>query len=364
MNDTNGEVVITEDSSTDQTMRLLMHPRTTTTASKKVKHRHRWRDTEGTVEEHQHQMTTSQVQQINSNSDSSGDCFEISVPTTNLQQQRRRRQLPLDSKEPHRRTVNVQSSQSSTPLSSSSSLVPSQLFHNSFMPQQLFSSSFTLQSRISAHLQSLPNTCSFSVKSSSRMHHQKSPPIFSNSLLQLIICAVLLFSMSSKTLLVIAASSSSSAHSLRCPADNLIHRLTAPNGAPVNRLNSATSAATENNQTNSPPPECECTLIQEGGWEVTCYATSVTNGSSPTEGDSNAEASSAALTDEMMLTHDYTNIDYNVLTIAFSVRHVYGRQLKITCDHGAPVFKPALFQGLSFLFVLFLLHLFTEGGRE
>lgn len=115
-----------------------------------------------------------------------------------------------------------------------------------------------------------------------------------------------------------------------CPADHLIHRLTVPNGASVNRQAAA-------NQT----PECDCTTLQEGGWEINCYAT--TNEADEASKPKAAPSWSASKDFE---SPDY-NIDYNILMVSFSVRYVIGRQLKITCDHGSPIFKPALFQGTS-----------------
>lgn len=106
-----------------------------------------------------------------------------------------------------------------------------------------------------------------------------------------------------------------------CPHVNLIHRLTAPNGAPVNRYS----------QMLNHTPECECTTIEEGGWEITCYASDEESKSKEPKMDFDSP--------------DYS-IDYNVLHTSFTVRYEIGRQLKLACDKGAPAFKPALFQGL------------------
>ena len=122
-------------------------------------------------------------------------------------------------------------------------------------------------------------------------------------------------------LLVLTLASSVAFGDVRCPHVNLIHRLTAPNGAPVNRY------AQSFNKT----PECDCTAIEEGGWEITCYASEVDTKPSM-DFDS----------------PDYS-IDYNVLHTSFIVRYEIGRQLKLICDKGAPAFKPALFQGLCSL---------------
>lgn len=113
-----------------------------------------------------------------------------------------------------------------------------------------------------------------------------------------------------------------------CPPVNLIHRLTMPNGVTMSRYTAAMNHT----------PECECTTIQEGGWEITCYATSSNEESKskwgpPSDGGNFDSA-------------DY-NIDYSVLQTSFFIRYEAARQLKITCDSGAPAFKPSLFQGSS-----------------
>ena len=76
-------------------------------------------------------------------------------------------------------------------------------------------------------------------------------------------------------------------------------------------------------QTDS-EPKCECSQIQEGGWEITCYSESV---------------------------HTQLSDDYQIVPYAFFIRYEIGRQVKITCDSGVPSFKPALFQGLSFFLI-------------
>jgi len=72
---------------------------------------------------------------------------------------------------------------------------------------------------------------------------------------------------------------------------------------------------------------CECTQIQEGGWEITCYS-------------SNSQTSQPEFAEE-----------FNIVPFAFFIRYEIGRQVKITCDNGVPLFRPALFQGLSPAFV-------------
>lgn len=121
-------------------------------------------------------------------------------------------------------------------------------------------------------------------------------------------------------------------HTFTCPPVNLIHRLTAPNGASVNR----------NIPISNETPECDCTIVQEGGWEINCYATTNEN-TNQDESKSNANKWSSPRDFD---SPDY-NIDYNILMVSFSVRYTIGQQLKITCDHGAPIFKPALFQGFG-----------------
>lgn len=380
-------------------------------SSKAVMHRHRWRTTTaiGGDEElrEEQQITSHQVQ--NDNNSDRGDCLTISVPTVHtntsnnsLQQQQRRNNLhhlqqQLKAPHPHRprqTTVNNKlqsvpslsssltsssslsfylSSSPSSPSTSAATTLLSSLSFNSSMPQ-FFPSSFTLLP-LSQLWRTDAEKLSAECSSLKRCSNKRRPPLLGSSaftslrqLLLIITFALVLLSSSSSISAVSAFSSSSSSSSslaaaaaaaaatFRCPADHLIHRLTAANGSPAKKVGSASAAAaaTEGNQTSSSAAECDCTVITEGGWEVNCYATSTTNSSSSGEdgGDivsgppSSPSSTLLGAKDELMLTHDYTNIDYNVLTTAFSVRYHYGRQLKITCDHGAPVFKPALFQGL------------------
>ena len=84
-----------------------------------------------------------------------------------------------------------------------------------------------------------------------------------------------------------------------CPSAQLIHSLVTQ-------------------QTNIESNPCECSQIQEGGWEVTCYKGS---------------------------THSDIAEDYHIIPYSFFIRYEIGHHVKITCDNGAPHFRPALFQG-------------------
>lgn len=108
-----------------------------------------------------------------------------------------------------------------------------------------------------------------------------------------------------------------------CPAINLIHRLMAPNGAPVNRYLPSPNST----------DQCDCTTIDEGGWEITCYTR-----------EDETEAKKPKL--EFDFDEFVEPMDFSVLHTWFTVRYEIGRQLKLTCDKGVPAFKPALFQGL------------------
>ena len=153
--------------------------------------------------------------------------------------------------------------------------------------------------------------------------------LFDSPIYRLLAIIVLLFA--------ICIVNTEASSSFTCPPVNLIHRLQSPNGARVNQFNSAA--------TNQTPPECDCTIIQEGGWEIICYASSKENEESSKSRSTQVGEGGPKDFDSP----DY-NIDYNILIISFSIRYVIGRQVKITCDHGAPVFKPALFQGLFISF--------------
>ena len=84
-------------------------------------------------------------------------------------------------------------------------------------------------------------------------------------------------------------------------------------------------------QTDIESNTCECTVIQEGGWEITCYS----------------EPSRSDITD-----------DYHIVPYAFFIRYEFGHQVRITCDSGSPAFRPAIFQGLysspTFIQILYI----------
>ncbi|OTF70733.1 hypothetical protein BLA29_005586, partial [Euroglyphus maynei] len=92
-------------------------------------------------------------------------------------------------------------------------------------------------------------------------------------------------------------------------------------------------------------PECDCTVKDEGGWEITCFL----NGN-----DMNAYEDSLSTTNNHNLnennkwleSEDGIEFDYGgEIPIAFIVKYdVQHQTLKIECDKGAPAFKPALFQ--------------------
>ncbi len=94
----------------------------------------------------------------------------------------------------------------------------------------------------------------------------------------------------------------------------------------VQLINSLVTTSTQTVSSNK-SDICECTQIQEGGWEITCF-----NSNSNT----NSETSQPEFAD-----------DFNIIPLAFFIRYEIGRQVKITCDSGVPLWRPALFQGLK-----------------
>ncbi|XP_054164823.1 protein toll-like [Oppia nitens] len=89
------------------------------------------------------------------------------------------------------------------------------------------------------------------------------------------------------------------------------------------------SAQIYNTLVNTSEPNCDCSQIQEGGWEITCYSGHPTP-NSPTTQQSHIELD-----------------DIIVLPYAFFIRYEIGRQVRITCDNGFPYYRPALFQGFG-----------------
>jgi hypothetical protein len=94
----------------------------------------------------------------------------------------------------------------------------------------------------------------------------------------------------------------------------------------VQLINSLVTTSTQTVSSNK-SDICECTQIQEGGWEITCF-----NSNSNT----NSETSQPEFAD-----------DFNIIPLAFFIRYEIGRQVKITCDSGVPLWRPALFQGFG-----------------
>jgi hypothetical protein len=100
----------------------------------------------------------------------------------------------------------------------------------------------------------------------------------------------------------------------------------------VQLINSLVTTSTRTVSSNK-SDICECTQIQEGGWEITCY-----------NSNTNSETSQPEFSDE-----------FNIIPFAFFIRYEIGRQVKITCDTGLPLWRPALFQGLYHIYTLSLL---------
>ncbi len=95
----------------------------------------------------------------------------------------------------------------------------------------------------------------------------------------------------------------------------------------VQLINSLVTTSTQTLSSNK-SDICECTQIQEGGWEITCY-----------NSNTNSETSQPEFSDE-----------FNIIPFAFFIRYEIGRQVKITCDSGLPLWRPALFQGFYHFF--------------
>lgn len=102
-----------------------------------------------------------------------------------------------------------------------------------------------------------------------------------------------------------------------CPAKHLINSL-----IPSEMLNP--------NATTNKSSLCDCTSIQEGGWEITCFTDLTSSG--------NNEFSE-------VFPSDYGFTDYNALSQAFNVKYEARRFIEISCDKYAPRYKPAMFQG-------------------
>lgn len=130
---------------------------------------------------------------------------------------------------------------------------------------------------------------------------------------------------------------------LSCPPVNLIHRLATPNRANTPTHHSESSHLhSSGHQVNHTKPECDCTTLQEGGWEINCYhpepeSSSLVSGPDTGLGDEYGSSSKLEL-------GDY-GIEFNILKVSFSVRYLFNKHVTITCDLGSPAFKPALFQG-------------------
>lgn len=109
---------------------------------------------------------------------------------------------------------------------------------------------------------------------------------------------------------------------------------TCPSAQLINSLVTSSTQTVSSNKSDI----CDCSQIQEGGWEITCYSS-----------NADSETSQPEFADE-----------FNIVPFAFFIRYEIGRQVKITCDNGVPLFRPALFQGLVNVCSFLLYYLFIS----
>ena len=134
-------------------------------------------------------------------------------------------------------------------------------------------------------------------------------------------------------------------YSTQCPPVNLIYRLVTPNGG-SSMVNAHHSEALKHSShsSNHTTPECDCSSLQEGGWEINCYSNHPSSDTAGTSLPSGLDDDSSGFLSKNPEFADY-NIDYNILEVWFTIKYLVGRQVTIVCDQRAPIFKPALFQG-------------------